>query len=109
MDIKAVNRRIDEALSANRRAERIIVRLAVGIFVLGAAALVIAYWWANPYIAGGTIFLQGFLYWPIWLVRQLRRENIALQATPILVQSLPPDRAIREIAKLLEFLRKGKA
>jgi len=108
MDIEAINRRIDQALSANKRAEGVIVGLAIGIFVLGTAVLVVAYWSANPYIAGGTILLQGFLYWPIREIRQLRRENLALQATPILLQSLPHDRAMREIVKLLEFIRKGK-
>ena len=108
MDIDVVNRRVDKALSANGRAERVIIGLAICIFGLGAASLAFAYWHANPYIAGGTLLLQWFLYWPIREIRQLRRENISLQAVPVLVGNFPPDRAMQEIAKLLEFIRRGR-
>jgi hypothetical protein len=83
--------------------------MASGIFLLGVSSLLFAYWRANPYIATGTIVLQGFLYWPIGEIRQLRRENVSLQATPVLVSSFPPDRAMEEIVKLLEFIRRGKS
>jgi hypothetical protein len=58
MDIEVINDRIDHALQANRRAERIITGLAVAIFSLGAGSLLVAYWQQNPYIAGGTVLLQ---------------------------------------------------
>jgi len=108
VDVKLVNDRVDRALRANARAEKIIMGLAVSIFVLGILSIILAYRHTNPYIASGTALLQGFLYWPISAIRQLRRENVSLQVVPVLVESLSPDRAGDEIAKLLEFIRRGK-
>jgi len=109
LNIAEIDRRIDGTLRANERTEQIVVALAVAVFVLGVGLLGFAYWHRNPYIAGGTTVLQDFLYWPIREIRQIRRENVALRATPALISALSPAAAGREIVKLLKFIRTGKA
>ena len=109
VDLKSINDRVDGALRQNARAEKVIIGLAVVIFAVGVLSILLAYRHTNPYIASGTALLQGFLYWPIAEIRRLRRENVSLQVAPVLVDSLPPNKAAEEIIKLLEFLRKGKS
>jgi hypothetical protein len=108
VNLDFINKRVDEALAANRRAEGIIIGLSVGIFLLGVAALILAYWYTNPYVATGAILFQGLLYWPIGEIRRLRRENVSLQAVPALVSTFPPDKAVLEIRTLLRFIRGEK-
>jgi hypothetical protein len=109
VDLKLVNERVERALRMNARAERIIVGIALAIFIVGILSIILAYRHTNPYIASGTALLQGFLYWPIREIRQLRRENVVLQATPLLVATLAPTAMAREIVKLLDFLRRGRS
>lgn len=105
MNLDAINNRVDAALKTNRRAESIVILMAVCIFALGAGTLFVAYWYANPYVGGGTFLLQSFLYWPIREVLKLRKDNLVLQTLPTLVAELPPKEAILEIRKLTEYLR----
>jgi hypothetical protein len=105
MDIALVHARIDHALSANRRAEKIIIYLALAIFALGVGALLFAYRHTNPYIASGSVLTQAFLYGPIFEIRRLRRENLSLQTVPALVAGLSPADARTEIRTLLAFIR----
>jgi hypothetical protein len=106
LSIEFVHQRVDSALLQNRRAERIVICMAVGMFVLGLAIVIAGYWSRNLYITGGAAVLQGFIYWPIKEILKLRRDNIILQTTPILVATLSPEAAAVEIRELLSFLRR---
>jgi hypothetical protein len=108
VDRTRIDKRIHHALAANRRAERIIVGLALGIFTLGAGALAVAYCNTNSYIAAGAVLLQALLYRPVAAIRRLRRENVSLQAVRVFIAEAPPERAMHEVAKVLEFIRAGK-
>ena len=106
MDIDVINRRVDQALAANRRAEIIIIGMAILIFVLGLVIAGVGYRALNPYITGGAMLFQGALYFPIRRVGRLRRDNIILQTFPVIMAALPPERAADEIVKLLDFLKR---
>jgi cytochrome c biogenesis protein CcdA len=105
MDIDQINRRVDLALIDNRRAEVIIIGMALGIFLAGLGTLLVAYWQQNPYIAGGGIVLNGLLYWPVREIKKLRRDNLVLQVLPTIIAGLPPAEAIKEIKKLAAHIR----
>ena len=105
MDLQVINSRIDQALAGNKRAELIIVGMAVSIFLVGLAVIVVAYWLKNPYVASGSMLMQGLLAFPINEVRKLRRDNLILQTFPVLIVGLPPDKAAAEIRTLLAHLR----
>lgn len=105
MNLDAINSRVDAALRTNRRAEFIVIAMALCIFMLGAGTLLVAYWFTNPYVGGGTFLLQSFLYWPIREILKLRKDNLVLQTLPVLVAELPPKEAILEIRKLAEYMR----
>ncbi|HKR10916.1 MAG TPA: hypothetical protein VJT15_02570 [Pyrinomonadaceae bacterium] len=105
MDLIAINNRVDGALRDNRRAEFIVIGMAVGIFLLGAGCLVIAYWLTNPYVGGGAFLFQSLLYWPIREILRVRQDNLVLQTLPVLVAELQPKDATIEIRKLAEFMR----
>jgi hypothetical protein len=79
--------------------------MAVGIFIAGMSALTVAYMQRNPYIGGGGVLLNGFLYWPIREIVKLRRDNIILQVLPQLIAQLPPAEAANELKKLLTRIR----
>lgn len=106
LDIQIINGRVDKALADNRRAEWIIIGLAIAIFILGISILVVGYWQENLYVSGGSLVFDALLYWPIREILKLRRDNIILQTLPAMVTSLSAERAADEIAKFLEYLRK---
>jgi hypothetical protein len=106
MNLDIINERVDKALADNRRAENIVIGMAVAIFILGVALVIVAYWRLNPYVGGGAIIFQGLLYWPIKEILKLRRDNVILQSLPAIVTALPFDRAADEIEKMLAFLRR---
>ena len=108
MDHLIISERMEQALSANRRAELIIVRLAVAIFVLAVAALAFAFWTKSWVLAFLALILGGLLYWPIVEIRQLRRENLCLEAIPTLAYNYSPEQGMEEIGKLLEMVRTGR-
>ena len=108
MNLDLINKRVDEALTSNHRAEIIVISMALGIFLLGVGILLLAYRYQNPYVGGGTFLLQSFLYWPIHEILKLRKDNLVLQALPVLVAELPTKEAALEIRKLAEYMR-GKA
>jgi hypothetical protein len=105
LNVATINSRIDQALAENRRAERLIVRMATALFIVGLSAIFIAYWLKNPYIAAGSTLAQIFLVFPISEIRKLRRDNMILQIFPALIYSLPPDKAATQTVKLLDHLR----
>lgn len=105
MDIIAINNRVDGALRDNRRAEFIVIGMAVGIFLLGAGSLVVAYWLTNPYVGGGAFLFQSLLYWPIREILKVRQDNLVLQTLPVLVAELDAREATIEIRKLAEYIR----
>lgn len=105
MDIAPINARVDGALKSNRRAETIVISMAIAIFATGAATLLLAYWARNPYISSGSIISSGFLYWPIHEILKLRKDNLILQVLPVILAQLPPPDAAKEIKKLADYLR----
>jgi hypothetical protein len=105
MDLIAINNRVDGALRDNRRAEFIVIGMAIGIFLLGAGALIVAYWLTNPYVGSGAFLFQSLLYWPIREILKVRQDNLVLQTLPVLVAELQPKDAAIEIRKLSEFMR----
>ena len=108
MNLDAINSRVDGALKDNRRAEHIVIGMAVGIFLLGIGILVVAYRLTNPYVSGGTVLFQSLLYWPIREILKLRQDNLLLQTLPVLVSGLSPKDAAIEIRKLAEHMRARK-
>jgi hypothetical protein len=108
MDLEIINVRVDKALDANRRAERIIIVMAIALFIFGLLVLSAAYWLKNPYVASGSVLMQGFLVFPVSEVKKLRRDNLILQTFPALIDVLPPAGAASEIKKLLAHLRGSK-
>lgn len=105
MNIAEIHARIDGALSANKRAETIVILMAVGIFLLGTASFLLAYFEKNPYVGGGSVLLTGFLYWPIREVLKLRRDNLVLQVVPVMAAQLSPADLSKELKKTLDYLR----
>ena len=99
---------MDKALAENRRAEYIIIGMAVSIFLLGLTIVVVGYWSVNAYVTGAAMLFQGLLYWPIREILKLRRDNLILQTLPAMVAALPPDRAADEVVKFLDYLRREK-
>jgi hypothetical protein len=104
MKTELINARVDVAIKLNGRAEHVIICMAVGIFSIGVALLLIGYWSQNPYVGGGSLILGGFLYWPIKEILKLRRDNLMLQILPAMVSELPRAEAAREIKKFLDRL-----
>ena len=105
MDRSLIDSRIERALAANARAERIVVGLGLAIVLGGTVVMGLAYWQLDPAVAAATVLLQCFLWYPVSELRQLRRERRSLQGVPRLVATLPPDRAMDEISRLLAFIR----
>jgi hypothetical protein len=105
MEIGQINNRVDGALHDNRRAEYIVIGMALGIFTAGTAVLFLGYWQQNPYVGGGGALLSGLLYWPIYEILKLRRDNLILQVLPVMLAELSPEDAAKEIRKLADHLR----
>ena len=107
MEIGQINSRVDGALRYNRRVEYIVIAMAIGIFLAGAAVLFLAYWQQNPYVGGGGILLNGLLYWPIQEILKLRRENLVIQVLPVMLVELSDEDRAKEVSKLADHLRSG--
>jgi hypothetical protein len=108
MNLEAINGRVDAALRDNRRAEFIVIAMALGVFGLGAGIVLVAYWFKNPYVGGGTFLCQSFLYWPIREILRLRKDNLVLQTVPVLLAELPQKEATLEIRQLAAYIRNRK-
>ena len=108
LDLEAVFERVERALLDNRRAETIVLAMAVGIFLLGAGIVGLSYWQQNPYLTGGALLAQGLLYLPVREILRLRRDNLVLVMLPALLGgvSRPDARLILKDA-LLERLWKA--
>ncbi len=103
-----VNTRVDHALAENHRAERLIVSMALALFIVGLLLLFLGYWLRNPIVASAALLSQIFLMFPINEIRKLRRDNLILQTFPVLIEGLPKEAALQEIKKLLAYLRGGQ-
>jgi len=108
VDLNAINARVDQALTDNRRAERLMIGISLALFCVGLLALLVGYRMKNPYVAGGSSVVQVFIAFPINEVRKLRRDNLVLRIFPSIIRDLPPANSMVEIVKLLEYLRRGK-
>lgn len=105
MNLPEIHARVDAALQANRRAEMIVISMAVGIFFLGAGSFCLAYFEKNPYVAGGSALVTAFLYWPIREILKLRRDNLVLQVVPVMLAQLSAADVAKELKKTLDHLR----
>ena len=99
---QAMYDRLDHVLANNRRAENIIFVMSVFVFLIGAGLIIVGALNSEPAIYGPSIIIEGFLYWPIKEILKIRKENIALAAAPVLISTLPPEQAAKEMIKLLE-------
>jgi len=96
--------RIDEVLKSNRRIEWIYIALTVALFLSGIACIIMAlatgkFLWSTP-----SVVTTGLLYYPLREIKDIRQKNIALATAPMLISQLPPDKAAKEIQKLLQKL-----
>jgi hypothetical protein len=96
--------RIDEVLRQNRKIEWTYIILTIALFACGIACIISAlvtkeYAWSTP-----SVVTTGLLYWPLKEIKSIRRNNIALATAPILIATLPPQEAAREIQNLLHTL-----
>jgi hypothetical protein len=96
--------RIDEVLKSNRRIEWIYIVLTVALFLSGIACIIMAlatgrFFWSTP-----SVVTTGLLYYPLREIKDIRQKNIALATAPMLISQLPPDKAAKEIQKLLQKL-----
>jgi hypothetical protein len=108
VDLNAINARVDQALTDNRRAERLMIGMALALLCVGLSVLLVGYRMRNPYVAAGSTLAQVFIAFPINEVCRLRRDNLILRLFPSIVRDLPPANSAVEIVRLLEYLRRGK-
>lgn len=95
---------VGTVIAQNRRTENFLLG---GIGILFAVGIVSAlmilfrgeYIWSIPSV-GASLFLK----WPIQMVADLRKRNIALAAAPIFIDQLPPAQAAKEVQKILQEL-----
>ena len=95
-------------LKENRRIEWTYILLTIVLFGCGIACIVCAlvtgkYLWSAP-----STVTTGLLYWPLKEIKSIRRNNIALATAPILIATLPPDQAAKEIQLLIHTLYEDK-
>lgn len=96
--------RIDDVLRENRKIEWTYIVLTVVLFACGIACIICAlatgkYAWSAP-----STVTTGLLYWPLKEVKSIRKNNIALATAPILIATLPPPEAAKELQNLLHTL-----
>lgn len=107
--IEETLQRIDLVLKENRRIEWTYIILAIILFACGIACIVSAlatgkYLWSAP-----SVVTTGLLRWPLKEIKSIRRNNIALATAPILIATLPPDQAAKEIQLLIHKLYEDEA
>lgn len=95
---------IQGVIDGNNRTEFLLMGGTAVLFMLGAAAVIVAlasgqYIWTIP-----SAGISAFLYWPYLRIEKLRNRNIALASSAALISQLPPAEAAKEIQKLLEKL-----
>lgn len=100
--------RIDQVLRDNRRIETLFIGLAVILFLLGIAAVILALVTGKLVLASPSVVTTLLLYWPMKQIRTIRRENIALATAPALISRLPDVEAAAQIQRILENLFSAK-
>ncbi len=108
IDIAAINKRIEQLISQNKRSERVITYMSIGIFLLGITLLIIEVLSGEIILIGFTILINVFLYWPVKAILKIRKENIVLSATATVLETCPTEKAIVELEKLWAFIRERK-
>ncbi len=99
-----INKRIDAVLRNNKLHEISIIAMAAGIFILGITTVIYGILIKEVFIVAPSTLVTALLYWPIYHLGKIRKENIALAALPSLISTLPPEEAARELIKLLDKL-----
>jgi hypothetical protein len=96
--------RIDQVLRQNRKIEWTYIILTVILFLCGIACIICAlvtgkYAWSTP-----SVVTTALLYRPLKEIKSIRKNNIALATAPMLIATLPPLEAAKEIQNLLHTL-----
>ncbi|RWQ28341.1 hypothetical protein [Mesorhizobium sp.] len=102
--IDQILKRIDDVLKDNRRTETIYILMTVLLFGAGIGCLIQAVYmreflWSVPPVATTAL-----LHYPMTQIRDLRAKNIALATAPLLISTLPVDKAAEEMVRLLKSL-----
>ena len=108
VDIEAINKRIDQVIAQNKKTEHVVVYVSIGIFLLGTSLLIIGILSEKVALFGFSLIISIFLYWPIKAILKIRKENMVLNTTAMVLQTCPSEKAIVELEKLLAFVRKQK-
>lgn len=103
-DTQEIIARIDAVIKQNRKTEWLFCSLLVVLFLAGIISIVFAiiskeYLWATP-----SVITTVLLKWPLKQIKRMRDKNIALATAPMLIDSLPSEKAAEEIQKMLTKL-----
>jgi hypothetical protein len=96
--------RIDDVLRDNRRIENLYLALTSCLFLAGIFCIISAlvtgkFLWSTP-----SVVTTALLHWPLKEIRSIRSKNIALATAPVLIATLPPAQAAKELQNLLHTL-----
>lgn len=100
--IESTLKRIDAILSKNSKEQSLYLTLTVALFASGIFCLLLAFMssafvWSIPSAITTTL-----LHWPLKQIWNLRQKNIALAIVPMLIAQLSPDKAEKEIQRLID-------
>ena len=104
MDTTEIIKRIDYVLKGNKRIEWLYIILTTILFLLGISCCVAALITKEFLLAAPSAITTWFLHYPLNAIKEIRQKNIALATAPVLITQLPPDKAAKEIQKLLQTL-----
>lgn len=105
MDVSVINASIQRAVDDNRRAEKLVIWMALAQFTLGLLLILVGCWSHSGYVVASGAFPLGLLTFPIGEIRKLRDDNIVLRTVPTIISALPPKEAVVELKKFLQYIR----
>lgn len=108
IDIGAINKRIDQTIAQNKRSEHILIFISIGMFLLAIGLLIIEILSGEIILVWPTMLINAFLYWPIKAILRIKKENIVLNETIVVLQTCPAEKAILELERLWAFMREEK-
>lgn len=108
IDIGAINKRIDQTIAQNKRSEHILIFISTGMFLLAIGLLIIEILSGEIILVWPTMLINAFLYWPIKAILRIKKENVVLNETIVVLQTCPAEKAIIELERLWAFMREEK-